>query len=105
MTMRVRDPRAEGRVERTFLSILPALFLFGAGYDFAQREHLMAMAALPYAFAAARRARGEVPRGRIAVSLLAAVGAVLLARRVRGARALPRGTVERGSDTLIRRAL
>ncbi len=45
------------------------------------------------------------PNGLLVASLLAAVAASLLARRVRGARELPTGTVERGSDTLIRRAL
>ena len=45
------------------------------------------------------------PNGLLIASLLAAVVASLVARRVRGARALPTGTVDRGSDTLIRRAL
>jgi hypothetical protein len=64
-------------VERAFLDVLPALFLLSAGYDFGQREHLMAVAALPYLFAAERRAAGEVPRGRIAVGLLAGVAFAL----------------------------
>jgi hypothetical protein len=101
LAMRVRDRGAEGLVERAFLNVLPALFLFDAGYDFGQREHLMALAALPYVLAAARRASGEVPRGRIAVGLLAGVAfalkphflaipalveaAVLLGRRPEGA--------------------
>jgi len=74
---RARDRAAEGSVERALLDALPALFLFAAGYDFGQREHLMAMAALPYALVAARRARGEVPRGRLAVALLAGVAFAL----------------------------
>jgi hypothetical protein len=77
LAMRVRDRGAEGPVERAFLNVLPALFLFDAGYDFGQREHLMALAALPYVLAAARRASGEVPRGRIAVGLLAGVAFAL----------------------------
>ncbi len=77
LVMRVRDRGAEGPVERAFLDVLPALFLFDAGYDFGQREHLMAVAALPYVLAAARRASGAVPRGRVAVGLLAGVAFAL----------------------------
>ncbi len=104
LAMRVRDRRAEGPVERVFLDVLPALVLFGAGYDFGQREHLMAVAAVPYALAAVRRARGEIPRGRILVGLLAGIAFalkphflgepalielyVLLARRPQGGRML-----------------
>ena len=57
--------------------MLPGLFIFGAGYDFGQRETLMAACALPYVLAAARRARGGRPRARIASALLAAVGFAL----------------------------
>ena len=71
LAMRVRDRAAEGPVERAFLDVLPGLFLFDAGYDFGQREHIMVVGALPYLLAASRRAAGEVPRGRIAVGLLA----------------------------------
>jgi hypothetical protein len=101
LAMRVRDRGAEGSVERAFLNVLPALFLLAAGYDFGQREHLMAVAALPYVLAAARRASGEVPSGRVAVGVLAGVAfalkphflgipalvelGVLLARRPEGA--------------------
>ena len=77
LALRIRDRAAEGPVERAFLDVLPALFLFDAGYDFGQREHLMALAALPYVLAGARRAAGEVPRGRIAASVLAGVGFAL----------------------------
>ena len=62
LTLWSRDRTAEGPVERAFLDVLPALFLFSAGYDFGQREHLMALAALPYAIAAARRPRHRVAR-------------------------------------------
>ncbi len=62
---------------RALLDALPGLFLFGAGSDFGQREHLMAMVALPYLLAAARRAEGERPRRRLLAALLAALGFVL----------------------------
>ena len=73
----VRDRAAEGRCERAFLDVLPALFLLDGGYDFGQREHLMAVAALPYLLAAARRATGARPRWRIATAVFAAVGFAL----------------------------
>jgi hypothetical protein len=73
----VRDRAAEGVSERAFLDVLPVLFLFDAGYDFGQREHLMAVAALPYLLAAARRASGARPRLRIAAAAFAAVGFAL----------------------------
>lgn len=53
--------------------------LLGAGYDFGQREHLMAVAALPYLFLAARRMAGA-PTGRglaLGAALLAALGFAL----------------------------
>ena len=71
LAFRVRDRAAEAAVQRAFLDVLPALFLLDAGYDFGQREHLMAVGALPYVLCAARRSRGECPRGRIAVALTA----------------------------------
>jgi hypothetical protein len=77
LSLRIRDRAAEGPVERAFLDVLPALFLFDTGYDFGQREHLMTLAALPYVLAAARRAAGEVPRGCVAAGLLAGVGFAL----------------------------
>jgi len=68
-----------GPVEAAALAAgLPVLVLT-AGYDFAQREHLMAVAALPYLMLAARRAAG-LPTGRglaLAVALLAALGFAL----------------------------
>ena len=68
-----RDRGAEGPVERMLLDILPGLVLLDAGYDFGQREHLMAVAALPYLLAASRRAAGEAPRGRLAIALVAGI--------------------------------
>ncbi len=77
LSVSVRDRMAEGPAERAFLDVLPLLFLFDAGYDFGQREHLMAVAALPYLLASARRARGERPRRRIAAALFAGIGFAL----------------------------
>jgi hypothetical protein len=72
-----RDRAAEGAVERALLDALPPLFLLGAGYDFGQREHLMAVAALPYLVGAARRAGGGRPRGMITAAALAGIGFAL----------------------------
>ncbi len=77
LALRVRDRAAEGPAERAFLDVLPGLFVFAAGYDFGQREYLMAVAALPYLLAAARRERGERPRLGVAVAIVAAVGFAL----------------------------
>jgi hypothetical protein len=77
LALRLRDPAIDGPVERLLLTVLPGLFVFSVGYDFGQRDSLMAAAALPYVYAAARRARGEAPRGRIAAAVLAAVGFAL----------------------------
>ncbi|MDE2517288.1 MAG: hypothetical protein KGL12_14770 [Rhodospirillales bacterium] len=79
LSWRVRDRAGEGAAGRAFHDILPGLLLLCAGYDFAQREHLMLIAALPYLFAAARRAAGQaVPRGALAGAvILAALGFAL----------------------------
>jgi len=77
LSLRVRDRPAEGLAERALLDALPVLFVLGGGYDFGQREHLMAVAALPYVLCAARRAGGERPRGRFAVTVIAALGFAL----------------------------
>lgn len=77
LSVRVRDRVAEGSVERAFLDVLPAFFLLGGGYDFAQREHLMAVTALPYLLCAGARAGGRKPRGRFAIAAIAAVGFAL----------------------------
>jgi len=77
LALRVRERDDEGPAERALLDVLPGLFLFDAGYDFGQREHLMAVAALPYVLAAARRAASERPSGRLGAALLAAIGFAL----------------------------
>lgn len=74
LAVRSLTPRAAGRWAG--LAAFWALVIL-PGYDFGQREHLMALCALPYVLASARRARGETPRGRIAAALLAAVGFAL----------------------------
>jgi hypothetical protein len=77
LAVRVRLRATEGAAERAYLDVLPLLFLLCAGYDFGQREHLMALAALPYVFCAQRRARGERARARIAISLIAGLAFAL----------------------------
>lgn len=77
LTSRMRRLSDEGPVERHFLDVAPVLVLLGAGYDFGQREHLMALGALPYLFLAARRARGEPGSHHFAVAILAAVAFAL----------------------------
>ena len=74
---RGREKAGEDAIERAFLDALPLLFLLAAGYDFAQREHLMTMAALPYLLAASRRCAGKAPRGQIPIALIAALGFAL----------------------------
>jgi hypothetical protein len=77
LSLRVRERAAEGAAERAFLDVLPGIFLFGAGYDFGQREHLMVVAALPYLLSAALRQRGRRPRAGVAIGVLAAIGFAL----------------------------
>jgi hypothetical protein len=77
LSLRVRDRAAESDTNRAFLDVLPLLFLLCAGYDFGQREHLMAVSALPYLLCAARRSTGAAPRGRIGAALFAAIGFAL----------------------------
>lgn len=77
LAFRVRARWAEGPVERVLLDVLPGLVIFGAGYDFGQRDTLMAACAIPYLFAAARRAAGVRPRGWFASALVAAIGFAL----------------------------
>jgi len=63
LTWRLLPGRDRAPIESACLGFgLPVLML-GAGYDFGQREHLMAMAAMPYLALAARRAEG-LPTGR-----------------------------------------
>ena len=73
LALRTRRRAAEGAVERAVLDVLPALFLVGAGYDFGQREHLMAVGALPYVLCATQRAEGRGARSWLMASVLAAV--------------------------------
>ncbi len=73
LTFRARIRSAEGATECALLDAMPALFLFCAGYDFGQREHLMAVAGLPYVFAACRREAGQRPRAGVAIGVLAGV--------------------------------
>ena len=68
-------PPAAGACETILLGAFPAFFLLAPGYDFGQREALMALAALPYLFDAANRAAGARPR--LAATLIAAIGFAL----------------------------
>jgi hypothetical protein len=72
LAIRVRQGGKEGSIEQLFLNLVPVLMLVAAGNDFAQREHLMTLGALPYLFSAARRARGERPPHGCAVAIVAA---------------------------------
>ncbi|WP_158287576.1 hypothetical protein [Falsiroseomonas bella] len=79
MTARLRRDRAEGAVERAVLDALVPLAILLPAYDVGQREHLMALFAIPYAFLAARRIEGPPVSRPLAwaVSLPAAVGFAL----------------------------
>jgi len=79
MTQRLRRDRAEGPVERAVLDALVPLACVVAAYDVGQREQLMALFAIPYAFLAARRIEGlATPRLLAwAVTLAAALGFAL----------------------------
>jgi hypothetical protein len=76
---RLRADRPEGPVEAAVLTALLPLVMLVPGFDFAQREALMTVAALPYLFLAARRAEGRPTRRALmlAASLVAAVGFAL----------------------------
>jgi hypothetical protein len=58
LTSRLRGTRKEGTVERAVLDALVPLAMVLPAYDVGQREHLMAIFAIPYAFLAARRIEG-----------------------------------------------
>jgi hypothetical protein len=79
LTSRLRGSRAEGRVERAVLDALVPLAILLPAYDVGQREHLMAVFAIPYAFLAARRIEGLPTPPRLAwtVSIAAAFGFAL----------------------------
>jgi hypothetical protein len=79
LTVRLRAGREEGPIEAAALSAVVPLLMLMAGYDFAQREHLMAVVAIPYAMLAARRIEGP-PASRglaVTVTALAALGFAL----------------------------
>ena len=96
----LRRDRAEGAAERAALDALVPLALVVSGYDFGQREVIMATCALPYCVLAARRMEGRsTPAGpRLATLLLAAVGFALKPHFLAVA-----GTVE--LTVLVRRGL
>ena len=77
LTLRVRDRPSEGPIERALLDVLPGVFLFTAGYDFGQREHIVTLTALPYLLAAARRSQGASLNAALPAALLAALGILL----------------------------
>jgi hypothetical protein len=79
LTVRLRAGRTEGAVERAVLDALVPFAVVLAAYDVGQREHLMALFAIPYAFLAARRIEGlATPRGLAwTVTLAAALGFAL----------------------------
>ena len=79
LTARLRLGRAEGAVERAVLDALVPFACVLPAYDVGQREHLMALFALPYAFLAARRIEG-LPTSRLlawTVTVAAALGFAL----------------------------
>jgi len=79
MALLLRRGRAEGAVESALLDCAIPLAMVIVGYDFAQREHLMAVVAIPYALLAARRAEGLATSRRLAlgIALFAALGFAL----------------------------
>ncbi|MFC3000546.1 hypothetical protein [Falsiroseomonas tokyonensis] len=79
LCLRLRQGIEEGPVERAVLDALIPLVLVMVAYDVGQREHLMALFALPYALLAARRAQGiATSRGLgLTVTIAAALGFAL----------------------------
>ncbi len=79
LTARLRQGMAEGPVERAVLDALVPLACVMAAYDVGQREHLMALFAIPYAFLAAHRMEGRRTSWTLAwtVTLAAALGFAL----------------------------
>lgn len=75
----LRLRRSAGPAEAAMLLALLPLVLLLAGYDFGQREHLMAAAALPYLFLAERRIDGlrTAPVLTALVTVIAAAGFAL----------------------------
>ncbi len=77
LAVAVRDRAREGPVERALLDGLPGLVALGAGYDFGQRETLMAALAVPYLLVAAGRMEGRRARLGVLAAVVAAVGFAL----------------------------
>ncbi|MGG5820175.1 hypothetical protein [Falsiroseomonas sp. HW251] len=79
MTARLRQGRLEGPLEAAVLDALVPLACVFPAYDVGQREHLMALFAIPYAFLAARRIDGMATSRRLAwtVTMAAALGFAL----------------------------
>jgi hypothetical protein len=79
LTVRLRAGRVEGTVERAVLDATVPLAILLPAYDVGQREHLMALFAIPYAFLAARRIEGLATPRPLAwtVTLAAALGFAL----------------------------
>lgn len=77
LCLRLHPPR--GPAERAMMLALLPLVLLLAGYDFGQREQIMAAAALPYLFLAERRVEGMRTSARMValVTLIAATGFAL----------------------------
>ncbi len=77
--LRVWRDYPAGAPAATAMPLALPLLMLAAGYEFGQREHLMAVAAMPYLLLAGRRAEGAVlPLWlRLAVALLAALGFAL----------------------------
>lgn len=79
LAVRLREGLAEGPVERAVLDALLPLAILLPAYDVGQREHLMAIFALPYAWLAARRGAGLATPRSLAwgVTVAAAIGFAL----------------------------
>jgi hypothetical protein len=75
----LRLVRGRPPVEAAAVGVVVPLLMLVAGYDFGQREHLMAVAAIPYLFLAAGRMEGRsAGRGlTLGCTLLAAFGFAL----------------------------
>lgn len=72
LVARLRRRTDGGPIEQCLLDVVPPLVVVAAGYDFGQREHLMAIGALPYLFLAARRARSDQVPQRWTIAAMAA---------------------------------
>jgi hypothetical protein len=79
MALRLARGRREAPIEAAVLAVVVPLLTLSAGYDFGQREHLMAVLALPYLLLAARRLEGGDTRPGLSLgaAALAALGFAL----------------------------